>query len=283
MNNYARLPHVRNELNANGTTSNDDDILRAIARASEFARSLTQRIFHTETATAYFDGNGKTRLWLGASAVEPNRGDLLTVTSIAVDDNGDGTYEYTLVEGTDYWLYPDSSTIAAVRIDLIVDHQTAPQVSRWAPYRRSVKIVGKWGHSETTDAVIISGAQITGTLSSASDLTLAVSASITRDEIAPGDTLIIESEQVEVLSVSTTTVTLQTRGLNGTTAAAHTDAAIYLRRFPADLERAVAKDAARYLWNAASGMSGLGGDGRFREAYPAIRDAIEAYRMPRVA
>lgn len=279
MNNLARLPHVRDELNSGSSTANDSDILRAISRASEFARSYTRRIFHTETATAYLNGNGCTELWLGRAAVEPNRHDLFAATSIKVDNDQDGTYELTLAEGTDYWLYPDASGLAANRLDLIVDRQTGPQIYRWPKYRRSVQVIGRWGMTETTEAIIISGAQITGTLSDASDLSLVVSAAIANDEIAAGDVLFMGAEQTEVLSVNGTTVTLRTRGLNGTTAAEQASVPVYLRTFPEDLSRAVAKDAARYLWKAAQGYPSERPGGE----WPMIRDAFDAYRMPEVA
>lgn len=271
-NNYARLPHVRNELNAEGTTANDADITRAIARASEFARSYTNRIFHTETATAYFNGNGKTELWLERGAVEPNRADLFSVTTLKVDDNGDGTYELTLTEGSDYWLYPDATNRAAERIDIVTGRTTSPQVPVWPKARRSIQIVGSWGHSETWESVVGSAA-VTGSLSdTGADFTLTCSESVA-SLLYAGDTIKIESEQMTVLSVSTVTAVV-TRAINGTTGAIHSGAAISLRRFPEDLERAVAKDAARYLWNASQGYpEGTG------VQWAQIRDALNSYRI----
>ncbi len=250
-------------------------ILRAIARASEFARSYSKRIFHSEVATAYFNGNGCAELWLSMGAVEENRGDLLSVTTLKADANFDGTYEYTLTEGSDYWLYPDATARGAMRIDIIRDRTTAPQIGAWPRGRRTVQIVGKWGYSEITEAVVVNSTAVTGSLSSSSDTTLATSAAVD-GVIDPGDTLFIESEQCTVLAVAATVVTV-TRGVNGTTAASHTNAAVLLRRFPEDLERAVAKDASRHIWTAAQGYPSEGRTDT--SSWPMIRDVLNDYRL----
>lgn len=280
-NNYCRLNHVRNELNAEGTTAQDTDILRAIERASEFARSFTGRIFHTETGTCLFNGNGKTRLRLASHALEPWRGDLVSVTTLKVDDNYDGVYELTLVEDTDYWLSPDNPTThkrPATHIEIVTGRNTTSQLSWWPKRRRSIEIVGTWGFPPVWEAVVVSGSAVTGTLSdTGADLTITASVSVA-DVVFPGDTLLIDSEQLEVTAVSTTTITV-VRAINGTTGAAHSSKALSVRRFPADLERAVSKDAARYLWNASQGYPEVAPAGEWAR----IRDALGAYKMPAVA
>ena len=277
--NYARLPDVRNEVNGNGSTSQDGDILRAIAAASDFARELTGRIFHTEVATALFHGNGKECLRLGSYAAEPWRNSLVSVTTLKVDDNNDGVFELTLTEDTDYWLgtdNPGTGDRPAESIEIVTGRNTAPQIYTWPKRRRVIEIVGKWGYSEITEAVVVGGTAVTGTLSSASDLTLVLTLD-PGDKVAPGDSLFMGTEEMgPVLDVSGTTVTLQARGINGTTAATQTTVAVLVRQYPDYLSRAVRADAARYLWRAAQGMPDS-------TDWPMIRDTLHNYRVPVLA
>lgn len=229
MNNYARLFDMLPDLNAAGVTGTTEvtRIDRAIAEASRaFRTGAGGRQMHSTTETRYFDGDGFTYLYTN---------DLISITTLKFDEDGDGTYEETLTTG-DYWLWPDNqpSGYAYRRIDL----NPEGDYSAFPVGRRRIQIVGKWGHSEITEAVV-GAAAITGTLTDASDLVLTCSATVA-SLLARGDTLILESEQMgPVLSISTVTVTLQARGINGTTAAAHAAVQVYLRRFPDDVERAV--------------------------------------------
>jgi hypothetical protein len=253
VNNYARLSHVKAAVNATGSTASDEDILRATEQASAACRTHTGRQFHSTTETRVFEG-GCSRLWVG---------DLLSVTSVKSDDDDDETYGTTYTVSTEYRLWPRSpGTNKPYRaIDLM--EEVFPSVQ--------VQVVGKWGYSEITEAVVIGGAAVTGTLTSAGDLSLVTSVS-TEGVLDAGDTLFMGTEQLEVLDVSSTTITV-TRGINGTTAATQTAVALYLRRFPPDIERAVATDAARYLWRYSQGLP----EGSFGEMWPAISGTLNSY------
>lgn len=266
MNNYARVLDMIPDLNASGVTGTTEvtRIDRAIAEASRaFRTGAGGRQMHSTTETRYFDGDGFTYLYVN---------DLISITTLKFDEDGDGTYAETLAT-TDYWLWPDNrqSGYAARRIDL----NPEGDYSSFPVGRRRIQIVGKWGHSEILEAVVGTAA-VTGTLADAIDLTLACSETVA-SLLARGDTLILESEQIgPVLSVATTTVTVQARGINGTTAAAHAAVQVYLRRFPDDVERAVRADAGRYLWSASSGFEGS----TFRDKWPAIADCVASYTDP---
>lgn len=277
MNNYARLPDVLAELNAEGITNvaTHEDVLRSIARASAFVRNETRRIYHTETRTAQLNGSGDGQLWLQTAANEPYRSDLVSVTTLKVDEDGDGVFELTLVHNTDYWLLPANPTVTgqpARGLTLVVGRSTSPQITVWPKRPRCIELVGKFGHSETTEA---SG--LTGTLADATDTTITTTEGAdTTGLIYPGDTLLIESEQVYVTAVATTTVTVE-RGVNGTTAAAHTSQALLIRRYPDDIERAVSAEAARWLWHAAGGYQPELGTTEFSQRWPSIRDTLRRY------
>lgn len=299
MNNYARVCDMRPDLNAFGVTSEDSRIVRAIAEASAFARGVIGgRQFHTTFETRYFDGR-KTlatsgpvigryiggfygdfgRHHLATSTrwdmkrLYLNGADLLSITTIKVDEDGDGIFEVTLTAGTDYYLWPYNAAGAGLPYRA-VDLAPNGQMFAWPVGQYAVQIVGKWGHSEILQAVVSSGVAVTGTVGTTTGLVITASVAVD-DLVFMGDTLYIEDEQCEVTDVSALSITV-TRGINGTTAATHTTKALSIRRFPDDLERAVRADAARFLWRTSQGMP----EGSFREAWPAISDTFANYLDP---
>jgi hypothetical protein len=251
-NNYARLSHVKAAVNATGSTASDEDILRAIEQASAACRTHTSRQFHSTTETRIFEG-GCSRLWVG---------DLLSVTSLKADTDADETYATEYTVSTEYRLWPRSPGAKPYRaIDRIDASWIAGQI----------QVIGKFGYSETTEAVVAAGVAITGTVATVGGLVVTASATVA-DLLYPGDTIIIGTEQMYVSAVSTTSITV-VRGINGTTAATHSAAAINLRTYPDDIERAVTTDAARYLWRYSQGLL----EGSFGEMWPAIAGTLNSY------
>ena len=273
MNNLARLPHVRNEIGGEGSTAQDSDIVRAIERASRFAESFCGRSFVATVKTLYTQRHPRSpasELLLPA--------DLVSITSLTVDDDANGTYELTLVEDTDFWVERevDDDTNTPI-VSLVLDPDAATvQINSWPTRRRAVKITGVWGYSyELESSTLTTNGALT-----AAGTSVTVSASAA-SLIYPGDTIVVESEQMEVTAVSTVTLTV-VRGINGTTAATHdTGKTVYIRRYPRDVERAVSADAARYLWWASRGM--MDSSASMREPWPMIRDSLLSYKRWEVA
>ena len=84
---YASIADIKGVLGITATT--DDTVIRKIAEAaSRSIDNYCNRIFFTQTATKYF--NGAYTLWMP---------DLLLVTTLKTDEDGNGNYE-TLFEGT---------------------------------------------------------------------------------------------------------------------------------------------------------------------------------------
>lgn len=269
MNGYARLADVRNLLNGQGTTAQDGDIVRAIEEASAFARTAAGgRNFHSETATRYFSGEGCRELWVG---------DLVSVTTLKISATLDqpSTFEYTLTAGTDYTLWPRNAAAEGKPYRKVILNPNG-QYGAFPAGVDNVQLVGVFGWPVLSDQVVVSGSAVTGTLSSDSDLTITASVSVANDVVQVGDTLILESEQVEVTVVSTTTITV-VRGINGTTAAGHSSVAMYIRRYRPDIERAVGADASRHLWRASQGFPE---SGSFREMWPSIAATLASYTDP---
>lgn len=281
LNLYARPVDVKTALQldtANQPTDGQwEALLERVCR--DIDRALDRR-FYSETDTVELSGYGGQVLNLHLGRTKPWRGDLISVTTLKVDTVGDGTFEKTLSEGSDYWLDPaDPATMhePATRLLIPTDRTTTPQVSAWPTGPRRVELAGTFGYSEETE-----DSGLTGTLSDASDTSLVASADAS-SEIYVGDTLLIESEQVYVSNVETTTLTV-TRGVNGTTAAGHTDASLLRRVFPPEVVECVLLQATRLYREKATGYGGSvasfseGGYSSFRASYPQIRESLSRFR-----
>jgi hypothetical protein len=129
---YCELGDIKSELGLTDVES-DDMLYAMIDEAKEIIDDYCGRSFNkTASATKYYDGDGAI-LWID---------DLVTLTSIALDEDGDGTYESTLV-ATDYILYPlNAAQKTSVRISSNSNYGSFAQ-----GVRQGVKIVGVWGYA----------------------------------------------------------------------------------------------------------------------------------------
>lgn len=242
-------------------TGFDTRLMRLIEDVCRAADEHCGRKFYDAIATRYYDGNGGASLWIDD--------DLLTVTSLKVDLDGDGVYETTLTADTDYWLWPDNESPKR-RIDL---NPRSTQASTFPIGRRRVQIVGVFGFSDETETSGTLGAAITDT--TGTSVTMTASHGLTG-----GETIEVtgSAEQLFVSSVSTNTLTV-VRGVNGTTATTHLNAAAVARhRYDRLIERAVTMQVSRFWRDSQSGGAGATGDvGGFTVAsmYPAIRDMLD--------
>lgn len=182
---------------------------------------------------------------------------LISITSVSYDDDGDYSYGETLTEGTDFWVERDPDDPGGPIWSLWV-HPESLKLSRWPCRERSIRIAGVWGYSNEVEAT---GQTVANTTQIAADGTVL---EVARDHgLDPGETLVIEDEQVAVTGVgaagNATQVVIQ-RGLNGTTAAAHANGtAIYRRVYPADAVGAC-QTRLRVMWHAEFGGGATGND-----------------------
>lgn len=110
--------------------------------------------------TGFYSGAPQTRYYTAepyANSIDID--DLISVSSIQVDLDGDGDYETTWVQGTDFLLDPPNATtdgqparrlVLPMVSDLIVsqDRQTLPMLIprvTFPVYQRAIKITGTWG------------------------------------------------------------------------------------------------------------------------------------------
>jgi hypothetical protein len=227
MNAYCSIADIKNALAITATT--DDVILRKTAEAA--ARIIDRfcgRPFYVKSETRYFDGAGA-RLWID---------DLLSVTTLKTDEDGDATFENTYAT-TDYNLYP-LNKYPKYHIDL----SEASDYGGFGAGSKSVEIVGAWGYGDGISATPYLIDTTTNEALDASEVGVDVTA-VTN--LSPGQTILVESEQMFIESIATTTLTV-IRGVNGTTKATHDTAkSIYIYQYPYDVwQAAMALSSAIY-------------------------------------
>ena len=268
---YADLTTLKSAgvLNVTGT-SYDTRLRELLETVSRLIDAYCNRHFYVLLTTAKFDGDGGTRLVVQ---------DLISVTSLKTDDNKDRTFETTWAP-TDYLLYPSNAEptkpwgrpYTRVQIDLDAGSEDV-----FTAGFQTVEISGKWGFREVTED---SGADIAeGVQYSATDTTLTVDDG---SKFSMAQTILIDSEQLYITGISINNLTV-TRGVNGTTAAAHNDGSdISLFRFPEPVVQACLLQASR-LWKRrdtgfAASASRSGAPDAFRDLDPDVRQLLSPYR-----
>ena len=150
VNGYTTLAAIKAVKRIGSSDANDDEFIEdLINAASRYIDNASGRRFHTTTAdeTRYFSSET-------GGVVYP--GDLLSITTLKTDEDGDRTYEVTWAT-TDYDLLPDN---AALNGRPYVSIELAPNGRYSFPtQRRSVQIVGKFGFSTTAPADIAKACQ----------------------------------------------------------------------------------------------------------------------------
>jgi hypothetical protein len=202
------------------------EVLEGVTRGID---DLCGRTFRISLATRYY-ASQMSRVLLIADA------DLLAITTLATDLDFDGVYETTWTETTDYRLAPYN---AAADLAPYWKIECAPFGQKWFPsFVRSTQVIGKWGYFEDLGSA--------GTLGAAISTTSTTSVTMTAGHgIEALQTILIDSEQLYVTAVTTNTLTVD-RGVNGTTAATHSNGAtVQFYRYPATVREAAVIQAAR--------------------------------------
>lgn len=229
---YADIPTLVSASYLNLTGAGEYTRLRKMMENwSRLLDKLTERFFYCLEGTRYYDG---------AAQILFLADDLLSVTSLKLDEDADGTYEATLA-ATDYQLYP-----------LNTFPKSYAKIKSGGDYggfadgiEAGVQIVGVFGHGDglvatpyrsSGDAV----ADVGGITAAATTVAVTSGANF-----GAGQTLRIESEQVYVESIATNTLTIR-RAMNGTTAATHVQTtAIYIYEYPSPIQQAVLIETSR--------------------------------------
>lgn len=272
MNCYASIADLKTALGVTSTT--DDVVMRKIAEAaSRMIDKFCGRYFYVQSATKYFNGAG-IRLWIP---------DLLSINAsgLKTDEDGDETYENTFAT-TDYFLYPfNTYPKTYIEISNVSDYS-----SFGGSVKKAVQIAGIWGYGDGISATpYIVDTTLTAAIVSTTVTTCAVTA-VTN--LSPGQTILIDSEQMFIYSIATLTLTVE-RGVNGTTAALHNNASsLYIYQYPYDVWQACLDlSSAMYQNRNKKGISSERlGDYSYTleksQANQIMSDTIAGYRIMRI-
>lgn len=229
---YLSIPQLKTVQGIASTDTADDTRLRAVLEA--IARTIDDecaRTFRVYLATNYYTARRSNRLYLDQ--------DLLSLTTLKTDSDGDRTYEDTWdIAGAnaDVDLKPDNA--ASLRLPYWELEVTPDGLFSFPTTRRGVEIVGKWGYWEELETVASTAAEAIDTTEIAIDVTAGT-------DFEALQTILIDSEQMYVLSISSNTITVE-RAVNGTTAASHITASVIQRyRYPSPIVEAARILAAR--------------------------------------
>jgi len=222
---YTTISDIKGILGITATT--DDTVIRKIAEAA--SRSIdryTNRFFHTLTETKYFDGANI--LWLP---------DLLSITTLKTDEDGDATFENTFAT-TDYIKYgvglEDSlNTFPYIKLEISEDSDYSSFASG---VKKGVEIAGIWGYGDGISATpYVADTTLSAAITSTTATTCAVTA-VTN--LSAGNVILVDTEQMYIYSIATLTLTVE-RGVNGTTADTHLiNTALYIYQYPSDIRQA---------------------------------------------
>lgn len=225
MNWYCTLDDVKARLKIPAaSTSSDADLALLIEEVSREMDKECGRHFFVKSASKIYDvSEDGARFGVMVD-------DLLSVSAVGIDTENDNTFDGdTLTEGTHYVLTPDN-VYPKWKLKMLPLSAKSLTVGE-----RKIRITGQWGYGDEYRADPVTNLGITGTLSDAADTTMSVN---TADVAKVGMTLRLENEQVFVTAAPAGSMTVTVRrGMNGTTAVAHTTAAVYRYDYPPLLQK----------------------------------------------
>lgn len=275
MNLYCRLSVAKKALGGFGSgTGQDAALLTAIESVSRELDTLTGRRFYARDAQTVYAGRAGSYFSPAAELRLPM--DFASLTTVTVDEDGDGVYELTLVENTDYWTEPENRETHEPITALYLD-PNGTQLGAWPRHRRAVKLVGATGYSRETE---LTGSLLSAAIASTSATTFTIDDGT---DVEVGETIIVDSEQMDITAISTNTLTV-VRGINGSTAATHLDnTVVYRRRYHRIVEAACAMKVSREFRGAQVGhLEPIGADtigaGSMNPTYPMLMEKIYQLR-----
>lgn len=152
-NGYLTLAEAKADLGI-GDTDEDVRVERAVQTASRLIdRYCGQRFWEDGSdTTRYFTPANWRTLRLASTSQDVESSSVTAVTSVAVDTTGDGTFDETFVEGTDFFLSPRSAAEASrpyTKLELLSTGGRCWPVG----HADAVKIVGTFGWPAVPDEV----------------------------------------------------------------------------------------------------------------------------------
>lgn len=209
---YASLAEFNDTLIAGGAsvlvadTANNERKLRILEEVSRLidARARRGSGFGPWVGIHYYDGNGRTELYLGA--------DLSSLTTLSIASSQTATPETPTVED-DFYLAGLGSYDPPYR-RIILHGDGSP--SRFGSGYRTTSVTGTWTYPYRTRVLTPTTAEALDETETEVDVSALTG-------LSPGMTILVGSEQMYVTATtdSTTDSITVERGVNGTTAATH--------------------------------------------------------------
>ena len=238
---YASQDALKTVANITGT-GDDAQYRRVLEAVAGQLDAFMRRTFRTYLATYYFTPESSRRVLLDAEELGLG---LLSVTTLKTDEDGDRTYETTWAT-TDYDLLPLN---APNRQRPYWEIAITPEGTEAFPQvQKGLEVVGKWGFYED----LVRSASLLAEGLEATETGIDVDAGTDFEVL---QTILVDSEQMYITAISTNTLTV-VRGVNGTTAATHSDnAVIDVYRYPYAVQEAALMQASRLWTRRASGYA----------------------------
>lgn len=214
---------------SSGWTSDGSALRRVLESASRRIDDYCEGgTFGTKTETRSYDiGTGTLRnspQWLtsttsnqelstvnGTVGVIPLDNWLISATTVTSYKQTARTESEVLTEGVsnDYLLMPYNTT---PKTTLKLSEDTS---KGFYGGQKTLTILGSWGYTNDTEQIT----DLNGAISSTSATTVAVTSAT---NLSPAETILVDAEQMYITSISSNNLTVE-RGVNGTTAATHSD------------------------------------------------------------
>ncbi len=212
-----------------------------------------RRVFYPYEDTRYFNGNGKSELWIP---------DLLSVTTVSYsEDDGD---TYTALTSSDYYATVGGNYNSKQSYTQLIVNINSDTISAWTTGQRSIKIEGVWAYADDRDDAW-ENSQDTVEDNPLSDSATSVTVNDVDGAdlwgISPrmqvGQILQIENEMLELAAVDMEQNKITViRGRNGSTAAQHVqNTVISIWRPPEPVKQACIIQSIRSFERGAQGFS----------------------------
>ena len=248
-------------------TDDDDELFELLLAVSDWVDGYCNRHFYPRVETLLFDGTGSDRL------VVP---DLVAVGELAETGDG-GSGPAKVWDGGEYRLLPHNAAplrpwgrpYGAIR-------SRAERVDGFASGEANVRVSGTWGYRMFAES---SGATLTAEAAAgAAQVTVSDGGQfrVGQTMLLGGGGNVTAAEQALVTGIDGNALSVS-RGLNGTTAAAHASGGtVGILRWPASVERAALIQAAR-IWTRAADFEPFYVDA---DVDTDVRLLLEPYRKP---
>ena len=250
------------------------EILQLLTTASRHADDYVDRAFFVKTATpAAFPGNGLDRIRIP---------DLVSASAVKLDENTDGVFEVDLTEDTDFWLEREGhEDVSAQPSTIIILNPYKGSRSSFVSRPRLLQIAGDWGYTNASEVV----AGVTATLA---DSTATEMTTNKVGDLSVGDTVLVETERLfikgRVRGGGASPKWTVDRGVNGSTAASHTDKAVSRYTYVPQVVDAVMMQTARWWKRRETAFSttianpAMGTIETYKGLDPDVKDLLDPFR-----